>query len=185
MTVTQMPGMIRTALNLRRKLQRLSASALQLVNSFLDQLLFNVLQVSKSTALSALRPAVIEVLKPKLGKDAVSNADEELREYLGGANEEDYGQFQGSSLSRSWDGELAWKRTRLRCMVYSSLGDMEEEDEDAYMEEENLDIGGARTNLRYHLSPSGNLPYFCHRVYGRTDPDSCRASRIPTSSIKD
>ncbi|KAG8419731.1 hypothetical protein J3458_004573 [Metarhizium acridum] len=129
-----------------------SASALQLVNSFLDQLLFNVLQVSKSTALSALRPAVIEVLKPKLGKDAVSNADEELREYLGGANEEDYGQFQGSSLSRSWDGELAWKRTRLRCMVYSSLGDMEEEDEDAYMEEENLDIG-AHEQISDTISP--------------------------------
>ncbi|EFY98498.1 flo11 [Metarhizium robertsii ARSEF 23] len=129
-----------------------SASALQLVNSFLDQLLFNVLQVSKSTALSALRPAVIEVLKPKLGRDVVSNADEELREYLGGANEEDQEQFQGPSSSRNWDGELVWKRTRLRCMVYSSLGDMEEEDEDAYMEEENLDIG-AHEQISDTISP--------------------------------
>ncbi|KAK8930304.1 hypothetical protein VCV18_002975 [Metarhizium anisopliae] len=129
-----------------------SASALQLVNSFLDQLLFNVLQVSKSTGLSALRPAVIEVLKPKLGRDVVSNADEELREYLGGANEEDQEQFQGPSSSRNWDGELVWKRTRLRCMVYSSLGDMEEEDEDAYMEEENLDIG-AHEQISDTISP--------------------------------
>ncbi|TWU76915.1 hypothetical protein ED733_006861 [Metarhizium rileyi] len=118
-----------------------SAQALHLVNSFLDQLLFNFLQVSGSTTLSALRPAVIDVLKPKLGKDAVSNADEELGEYFGGADEEDCQQFEEKSSIRDWDGELAWKRTRLRCMVYSSLGDMEEEDEDAYMEEENLEIG--------------------------------------------
>lgn len=113
-------------------------AALQLVNGFLDQLLFNFLQVSKSTNLSALRPAVSEILKPKLAKDTISNADEELREYLGGSDEED---FTAPTKSRDWDVELVWKRTRLRCMVYSSLGDMEEEDEDIYMEQENLEIG--------------------------------------------
>lgn len=115
--------------------------ALKLVNSFLDQLLFSFLQVAKSTSLAALRPAVSEVLKPKLAKDAINNADEELREYLGGADEEDYIQPQGSDRNRDWDLELVWKRTRLRCMVYSSLGDMEEEDEDLHMEQENLEIG--------------------------------------------
>lgn len=118
-----------------------SNPALQLVNSFLDQLLFNFLQLSKATTLSALRPAVTEVLKPKLAKDAINNADEELQEYLGGADEEDYVLPQGADPSRDWDLELVWKRTRLRCMVYSSLGDMEEEDEDIYMEQENLEIG--------------------------------------------
>lgn len=118
-----------------------SFPALQLVNSFLDQLLFNFLQVSKATTLSALRPAVTEVLKPKLAKDAINNADEELREYLGGGDEDDYVQPHGADPGRDWDLELVWKRTRLRCMVYSSLGDMEEEDEDLYMEQENLEIG--------------------------------------------
>ncbi|PQK12607.1 hypothetical protein BB8028_0003g12230 [Beauveria bassiana] len=116
-----------------------SEGALELVNGFLDQLLFSFLQVSRSTSLSALRPAVTEILKPKLARDTIANADEELREYLGGADEDDYVQPQGSS--RGWDVELVWKRTRLRCMVYSSLGDMEEEDEDMYMEQEDLEIG--------------------------------------------
>lgn len=111
------------------------------MNNFLDQLLFNFLQVSKATTLAALRPAVSEVLKPKLAKDAINNADEELREYLGGADEDDYVQPQGSDRKQDWDLELVWKRTRLRCMVYSSLGDMEEEDEDLFMEQENLEIG--------------------------------------------
>ncbi|KAK1654697.1 hypothetical protein BDP81DRAFT_389745 [Colletotrichum phormii] len=115
-----------------------STAALQLVNSFLDQLLFNFLSASRATTLAALRPAVSEVLKPKLAKDAINQADEELREYLGGGEEDDLVQSQSPASPRDWDLELVWKRTRLRCMVYSSLGDMEEEDEDYYMEQENL-----------------------------------------------
>ncbi|OLN86473.1 hypothetical protein CCHL11_08433 [Colletotrichum chlorophyti] len=118
-----------------------STAALQLVNSFLDQLLFNFLSASRATTLAALRPAVSEVLKPKLAKDAINQADEELREYLGGADEDDFVQPPGSDSPKDWDLELVWKRTRLRCMVYSSLGDMEEEDEDYYMEQENLRPG--------------------------------------------
>lgn len=121
-----------------------SPAALQLVNSFLDQLLFNFLAIARSTSLSALRPAVSEVLKPKLAKDAVNLADEELREYLGGDDEDLDEQSPDPVSPRDWDLELAWKRTRLRCMVYSSLGDMEEEDEDYYMEQGHLDAAGAR-----------------------------------------
>ncbi|GAB1313820.1 hypothetical protein MFIFM68171_04030 [Madurella fahalii] len=119
-----------------------SPAALQLVNNFLDQLLFNFLSVSRSTTLSALRPAVSEVLKPKLAKDAINQADEELREYLGGDDEDSaQAHARDPSSPADWDLELAWKRTRLRCMVYSSLGDMEEEDEDYYMEQGHLDAG--------------------------------------------
>ncbi|KAK0719511.1 hypothetical protein B0H67DRAFT_642859 [Lasiosphaeris hirsuta] len=117
-----------------------SNAALQLVNNFLDQLLFNFLSIARSTSLSALRPAVSEVLKPKLAKDAINQADEELREYLGGDDEDLQATSEPSSPS-DWDLELAWKRTRLRCMVYSSLGDMEEEDEDFYMESGHLETG--------------------------------------------
>ncbi|EFX02600.1 hypothetical protein CMQ_2529 [Grosmannia clavigera kw1407] len=114
-------------------------AALQLINNFLDQLLFSFLSLSHSTSLAALRPAVTEVLKPKLAKDAINQADEELREYLGGGDDDDMLQSQRPTSAKDWDVELVWKRTRLRCMVYSSLGDLEEEDEDLYMEQEHLE----------------------------------------------
>lgn len=125
-----------------------SATALQLLNNFLDHLLFNFLAQSGSTKLPTLRPAVTEVLKPKLAKDAINNADEELREYLGGGDDDEFLQSHLSSSPRDWDLELVWKRTRLRCMVYSSLGDMEEEDEDHHVEEgllgdDDEDLGGS------------------------------------------
>lgn len=118
--------------------------ALRLVNRFLDQLLFNFLSVSKSTSLASLRPAVSEVLKPKLAKDAISGADQELHEYLGGGEDDDMmALHNGLETPGDWDLELVWKRTRLRCMVYSSLGDMEEEDEDFYTEQDHLDSSAA------------------------------------------
>jgi hypothetical protein len=127
--------------------------ALKLVNRFLDQLLFNFLSVSRSTSLASLRPAVCEVLKPKLAKDAISGADQELHEYLGGGEDEELLAFHnGLEPSGDWDLELVWKRTRLRCMVYSSLGDMEEEDEDYYTEQEQLD-GPQGSNNRFSNNP--------------------------------
>ncbi|KAI1331733.1 hypothetical protein F5Y16DRAFT_395019 [Xylariaceae sp. FL0255] len=131
----------------------ISNGALQLANNFVDQLLFNVLAVAKSTALSALRAAVVDVLKPKLAKDAINVADEELREYLGGVEMEDLVKTESPSSSKDWDLELVWKRTRLRCMVYSSLGDMEEEDEDHYMEQEHLN-GESDDTLSEAVSPA-------------------------------
>ncbi|KAI0879129.1 hypothetical protein GGS24DRAFT_280388 [Hypoxylon argillaceum] len=115
-----------------------SNGALQLANNFIDQLLFNVLATAKSTTLTALRSAVVEILKPKLAKDVINSADEELREYLGGGEIESLARSTPPETARDWDLELVWKRTRLRCMVYSSLGDMEEEDEDYYIEQEHL-----------------------------------------------
>jgi hypothetical protein len=127
--------------------------ALKLVNNFLDQILFNFLSLSRSTSLASLRPAVSEVLKPKLAKDAIALADGELQEYLGGGEDEELLAFHnGLEPSGDWDLELVWKRTRLRCMVYSSLGDMEEEDEDHYTELEQLD-GPPGSNNRFSNNP--------------------------------
>lgn len=135
-----------------------SPAALKLVNKFLDQLVFNFLSVSKSTSLVSLRPAVSEVLKPKLARDAVSGADGELREYLGGSEDDALLSSERDGLpTQDWDLELVWKRTRLRCMVYSSLGDMEEEDEDRYTAQEHLHgslESGDRENESGIVSPA-------------------------------
>ncbi|KAI1435173.1 hypothetical protein GGR50DRAFT_338457 [Xylaria sp. CBS 124048] len=116
----------------------ISNGALRLANNFLDNLLFNILATAKSTTLSSLRSAVIDVLKPKLARDVINSADEELKEYLGGGGIENLVRSSPLEAPGDWDLELIWKRTRLRCMVYSSLGDMEEEDEDYHMEHEQL-----------------------------------------------
>ena len=116
-----------------------SPASLSLVNAFLDQLLYNFLASARSTSLASLRPAVSEVLKPRLAKEAIAGADEELEEFLGGGDEEELLAFHnGQDPAGPWALDLVWKRTRLRCMVYTRLGDMEEEDEEMYIQQENL-----------------------------------------------
>lgn len=118
-----------------------SPASLTLINGFLDQLLFSILAFARSTSIAALRPAVAEVLKPRLAKDAIDGADQELQEFLGGGDAEELSAFHhGQHQHRGkWDLGLVWRRTRLRCMVYTRLGDMEEEDEEMYIEQEHLE----------------------------------------------
>lgn len=113
-------------------------AALSLLNGFLDNLLFNILAASRSTQLAAIRPAVADVLKPRLAGEVVATADEELSEYMGGIENEQTEFRGGQQPAGDFDLIRAWKLTRLRCMVYTRLGDMEEEDEDEFILQERL-----------------------------------------------
>lgn len=113
-------------------------SALANLNGFLDHLLYNILAVSKSTQLSCIRPAVSDVLKPRLAREVVAAADDELSEYMGGEGDEQFDFRGGQEPAGDFDLVRSWKRTRLRCMVYTRLGDMEEDDEDEYIARDGL-----------------------------------------------
>ena len=115
----------------------ISPSALVLINGFLDQLLFSFLASSRSTSIISLKPGISEILKPRLAKEAIEGADQELRGYLAGGDDEELLDFHnGQELKGGSNLHQIFKRTRLRCMVYTRLGDMEEEDEEAHLEGE-------------------------------------------------
>ncbi|EEH45377.1 uncharacterized protein PADG_01527 [Paracoccidioides brasiliensis Pb18] len=140
----------------------LSPASLTLLNRFLDNLLFNILMTAKSTNLNAIRLALAEVLKPRLAKEVVSAADDELSEYMGGGEDEELSDFRGGrEPAGHFELERSWKLTRLRCMVYTRLGDMEEEDEDEHLHREGLnetDFGRARfSNYVGHITPAAAI----------------------------
>lgn len=117
-----------------------SDEALALLNSFLDYLLYSFLFTARSTALRAIRPAIQEVLKPKLAREAMAAADQELEDLLAEDEEEEeddaLGLEDGSESATAFDLERVWKRTRLRIMVYIRLGEMEDEDEMRYLDQD-------------------------------------------------
>ena len=117
--------------------------SLSLLNGFLDHLLFNILLAARSTKLISIKPALSEVLKPRLAKEVVSAADDELKAYTGGDDDDELSSFHGGhEPAGHFELERSWKLTRLRCMVYTRLGDMEEEDEEEHLQREGLDDGG-------------------------------------------
>ena len=132
-----------------------SHAALALVNNFLDQVLFNILASAQSTTLSQLRTAIPIVLKPRLGKAALKIADDELSEYLEESDDEDPHPMQ--LLNPEFDLDLAWRLARLRCMVYTRLGDLEEEDEEEILEQEQLNRNGRRVRQATHLGPASAI----------------------------
>lgn len=116
-----------------------SPSALTLVNEFLDQVLYSIISTSHSVSLGHLTAAVPVVLKPRLGKAALRVAEEELKEYLDDGEEAELTSRKGLQQTElEFDADLVWKIARLRCMVYARLGDLEEEDEEEWLEKEQL-----------------------------------------------
>ncbi|OCL02752.1 hypothetical protein AOQ84DRAFT_170412 [Glonium stellatum] len=113
-----------------------SDEALSLLNAFLDHLLFSFLSTARSPSLTAIRPAITDVLKPKLAREAMATADEELQGLLAGDDEEFPAGKTGQDPFEKWGVEMVWKRTRLRIMVYTRLGEFEDEDEERYVEQE-------------------------------------------------
>jgi hypothetical protein len=112
-----------------------SEKALSLLNAFLDHLLFAFLSTASSPSLTSIRPAITEVLKPRLARDAMATADEELEGLLAGEDEDEFPAQDGLEPQK-WDVEKMWKRTRLRIMVYTRLGELEDEDEERYVQHE-------------------------------------------------
>ena len=123
-------------------------NALLLLNAFLDQLLYSFLAVSRSTSITALRPAVIEVLKPGLARDAIASADGELQT-IDGDNDVLSAFHQELESRAAWDLGKIWRRTRLRIMVYTHLGDLEEQDEKDWLQRENA---GQEVDGQHRLS---------------------------------
>lgn len=135
-------------------------AALALLNGFLDNLLFSILLTAKSTKLISIRPAVSEVLRPRLAREVVTAADDELGEYMSGGDDEELSEFHGGQEpSGHFELERSWKLTRLRCMVYSRLGDMEEEDEEDYLRQEGLEDTGPGRFSRHigHITPAAAI----------------------------
>ncbi|KAJ9657878.1 hypothetical protein H2201_007987 [Coniosporium apollinis] len=116
------------------EIARFADKALALINFFLDSQLYSILSIARSDSLSAVRPAVSDVLKPKLAREAISAADEGLREFLDDGEEEELSRH--TDRDPNWNTEAVWKRTRLRVMVYSRLGEMDEDEEEQYLNQE-------------------------------------------------
>ncbi|KAF7577992.1 hypothetical protein PtrSN002B_009515 [Pyrenophora tritici-repentis] len=112
-----------------------SEPALALLNAFLDHLLFAFLTSARSPSLAAIRPAISDVLKPRLAREAMEAADEELEGLLAGEDDDDAITQEHKTMG-SWDVEKMWKRTRLRIMVYTRLGEFEDEDEERFVQQE-------------------------------------------------
>ncbi|PPQ83130.1 hypothetical protein CVT25_003707, partial [Psilocybe cyanescens] len=123
---------------------KLKAEALRTINALLDEFLSKILNTSCSLATDKLRASLLALLPTSLGKEALLEAEVELRAYW----ERTDVKVSAEDDSRMFHHEWAFELLRQKCEAYSTLN---EEDEDPAAE--------ARINERFgkvHPHPPSN-----------------------------
>jgi len=106
---------------------KLKPDALRAINILLDEFLYKILSVSGSLATDKLRASLLGSLPTNLGKEALLEAEVELRAYW----ERTESRAPLEDDSRTFHLQWAFELLRLKCEAYSTLN---EEDEDPNLE---------------------------------------------------
>lgn len=122
---------------------RIQAETLLVLNGLLDELLLLILASAKSLATDRIKSdGMLKVLSNNLlAKDAVLEAELELRSYVDGKRAEGAKVPLGLMATSRLDGtdgfpvQSAFKALRLRCQFYSTLGDC---DDDGLAKDQNI-----------------------------------------------
>ncbi|KAG6330238.1 hypothetical protein ID866_8852, partial [Astraeus odoratus] len=109
---------------------KLCEDALSAINVLLDELLYSILDAARALTTKQLRAGLNKVLPTTLGKEAVLEAEMELRAYwerTGGAP--GTGPSQVAHDDGSFNLAWAFELLRLKCEAYSTLSDTDENSE--------------------------------------------------------
>ncbi|KAG7097385.1 hypothetical protein E1B28_004735 [Marasmius oreades] len=105
---------------------KLKIDALCSINVLLDEFLYNILKASRSLTTNKLRAGLLGVLPTTLGKEALLEAEVELRAYWDRTRRP-----KGSSSleddSDSFNLQWAFELLRLKCEAYSTLNESDED----------------------------------------------------------
>ncbi|KAF8638589.1 hypothetical protein AX17_002130 [Amanita inopinata Kibby_2008] len=104
---------------------RLKIEALKSINVLLDEFLYNILKSACSLSTDKLRGSLLRLLPTYLGKEALLEAEVELRAYY-----ERMGAAAVSPLgddSKTFNLQYAFELLRLKCAAYSTLNDTDED----------------------------------------------------------
>ncbi|KAF8592575.1 hypothetical protein K439DRAFT_20493 [Ramaria rubella] len=105
---------------------RIKSEALRSVNVLLDEILWLILGCARSLATDRLRTGLLKVLPTGLGKDALLEAEVELRAYIE-RNPPTAPQPTDELSIQKFPLQQAFELLRMKCEAYSSLGDQEED----------------------------------------------------------
>ena len=151
----------------------ITPTGLHTVNLFLDYILHEILARTKSTALFRLREGVALVIRTTLGTSAMANAEQELVDhaYIGDTelhSDGDRSDDEGDNAASVWDLDKVWERTRIICMVYSILGDKEQDDFEDVEEKEILGQKLSTAAAIYLAAVLETVANHCLRVAAKT-----------------
>ncbi|KAI6152345.1 hypothetical protein BKA82DRAFT_4110266 [Pisolithus tinctorius] len=134
---------------------RLADDALHATNALLDELLYNILDAARALNTAQLRAGLHRILPTTLGKEAVLEAELELRAYWDRTSGTS---GNGSSQVVPDDGSfnLPWvfELLRLKCEAYSTLSDTDEDPDAEVRLTERMNAEGTSIPKQSLLAPA-------------------------------
>ncbi|KAG2156364.1 hypothetical protein DEU56DRAFT_766737 [Suillus clintonianus] len=167
---------------------KLTPDALNSINALLDELLYSILNAARSFNTSRLRTAMHKVLPTTLGKEAILEAEMELRAYYqrtvtaagSGSSSEDGG------FNVQWAFELL----RLKCEAYSTLSDTDENSDAENRLKERMLADGVPPPKQEVLSPASLyltaiIESICEHILSNVGRVASRDSSRATANSQD
>ncbi|CAK5262909.1 unnamed protein product [Mycena citricolor] len=102
---------------------KLKLEGLRSINVLLDEFLFNILNTARSLSTDNLRASLLSVLPTSLGKEALLEAEVELRAYWDRTARPPVLESDEGTFNLQWAFELL----RLKCEAYSTLNETDED----------------------------------------------------------
>ncbi|KAJ7771084.1 hypothetical protein DFH07DRAFT_241274 [Mycena maculata] len=102
---------------------KLKLEALRSINVLLDEFLFNILNTARSLSTDKLRASLLSILPTSLGKEALLEAEVELRAYWDRTARPVVPEDDTQTFNLQWAFELL----RLKCEAYSTLNESDED----------------------------------------------------------
>ncbi|KAH7926774.1 hypothetical protein BV22DRAFT_1111470 [Leucogyrophana mollusca] len=170
---------------------KLTAEALHSINVLLDEFLYNILGAAQALTTSRIRNGLHKVLPTTLGKEAILEAEVELRAYwerTGGAPGS--GSSQGTGEDSKFHLQWAYELLRLKCEAYSTLSDTDENSDAEARLYERMNADGFPPPKQLLLAPAALyltaiLESVCEHILSNVGRVASRDSSRATANSQD
>ncbi|KAJ7265494.1 hypothetical protein B0H12DRAFT_200736 [Mycena haematopus] len=166
---------------------KLKLEGLRSINVLLDEFLFNILNVSRSLSTDKLRASLLAVLPTSLGKEALLEAEVELRAYWDRTPRPAVQDDDAQTFNLQWAFELL----RLKCEAYSTLNETDEDSAAvARLQEKMTQLGGTTPPIPALVAPASLyltaiLESMCEHILSNVGRVAARDSSRTGATVQD
>ncbi|KAL1944100.1 hypothetical protein VTO73DRAFT_3285 [Trametes versicolor] len=122
---------------------KLKLEALQSINVLLDEFLYSILSLSRSLATDKLKGALLKVLPTSLGKEALLEAEVELKAYWERTTSARSPASARNADVSQYDLQWSFELLRLKCEAYSTMNDSDEDAEAERRLQQRMEAAGS------------------------------------------
>ncbi|TCD63879.1 hypothetical protein EIP91_004819 [Steccherinum ochraceum] len=170
---------------------KLKPEALRSVNVLLDEFLYNLLSAAGSVSTDKLKTSLIKILPTTLGKEAILEAELELKAYWERSPQPSPLNGTVGHESEQFDLQWSYELLRLKCEAYTTMNDTDEDvDAERRLNDRMVEAGGSFPPRMNMLAPAALyltaiLEHVCEHVLSLVGRVVSRDSSRAVATVQD